>query len=389
MLQTQTIDAVERHWRGIQPPLLIAQVKNTAKWLFQFDVFEGDKFLEILRKFDSPQSPVYLDQVSRAEYFRLCIAAHFATVATLVPTDLDQTIRIKLWQDASKTETQQMVEAIFEFLTWSEKKISRRWLTSPESKIHLSGHLGEWFSIALPAWNACRVHNLSSEIDRLETEILNQLSLQNNCFKELIAHKADLEMLKASTLIAHNLGDLDRVVDLWSIPKDNSFIKKVYNLGHQPNSVFQELSYAGALNKFAMATENHRHYPLRDARDLRLSEDFLVGIGPFFDSWGKILSRHPLMSISAIGDITSILIDAWVKQNQRQEVYGYARALAGIQSSVPGGLQTLLSEIPASRRKILSTGPLRKMIDRSQDEFEASFSNRCKKFMATCVRRMI
>src|SRR5512135_2392787 len=65
---------------GIDPQLLVSQVKNTAAWLW-----EDTRARAVTGVFDR------IEEVERERsglgYFRLMLASHFATVATFVPTD--------------------------------------------------------------------------------------------------------------------------------------------------------------------------------------------------------------------------------------------------------------------------------------------------------------
>src|SRR5688572_12909664 len=83
--------ARDKRVRGIAPRMLVSQVRGTASWLWEdarardvaqlFDRFADDE----ARKDDNP------------EYLRLLLSAHWATVGTFVPTDVDVRIRHHAW----------------------------------------------------------------------------------------------------------------------------------------------------------------------------------------------------------------------------------------------------------------------------------------------------
>ena len=100
-------------------------------------------------------------------------------------------------------------------------------------------------------------------------------------------------VLSAATILAHNLGDLSRVVEAWAGKADIADIRARYTrLGH-PDSAARRPAFvtAGLLNKALMALENHRFLFLRKPRALRTSRALLLPIGPWFDAWGETIAR--------------------------------------------------------------------------------------------------
>ena len=101
--------------RGIDPELLISQVKNTMPYLFDAEI--GDMLVNQftpaaivreterkLRKSETQRTQEVLGmsgvlgtRLTHFEYFRLCMASHYLTCGTPVPTDVDNQIRHKLW----------------------------------------------------------------------------------------------------------------------------------------------------------------------------------------------------------------------------------------------------------------------------------------------------
>src|SRR5687768_11650712 len=79
---------------GIAPTLLLEQVKNTAPWAFAHDPVLPA--VEILRQ--APETEQRWRKGQDAEGYLVCLlAAHFTTVATFVPTDVDVRIRQHAW----------------------------------------------------------------------------------------------------------------------------------------------------------------------------------------------------------------------------------------------------------------------------------------------------
>ncbi len=142
----------------------------------------------------------------------------------------------------------------------------------------------------------------------------------------------------------------------------------------------KSLVEAGALNKAQMALENHRHFALRAVKSLRRSADLMLPIGPFFDDWGRVVARHPLLSPTDVAEIVEALVLGWVRLGKTPDApvpLGYPRALAGILDAFPGGMSALSKLIPAKLERDLKAGPLRTLIQVPQSRFEehrASFA---------------
>ncbi|MBN8554673.1 MAG: hypothetical protein J0L93_04440 [Deltaproteobacteria bacterium] len=374
---------------GIEPRRLIDQVNNTAPFIFDDKVFAPKDqnarfdYIKILRA----QKTSDRNDLTMPDYFLLCLTAHFATVATFVPTDLDPTIRLKLWRQASAEEILEMSKNIFQFYRWDDSLVSRKSVTTNSGKV-LTGHMGEWLTIAIPALVSCKKYSESKDFaqlaDEIESTILSLLEFHRDAFDELLSMKQNsaLDILRASSVISHNLGDLDRVIDIWIPEENNLFKSKIYKLGINRFRNFESLYLAGEINKTFMANENHRHYSLREARALRLSADFLLPIGPFFESWGEKLTRHPQLTREDLFAILEVLVSGWEKLNRDKPVFGYARAIAGILSASGRNASTLIQNLPSSKRKIIEAGNLREMLSISGQRFEASLAGRLLKMIS-------
>jgi hypothetical protein len=94
----------------IAPANLLELVRNTAPFLFGGDP-PPQRYLRLLRDFDGRP-------LSASGYYEFCLAAHWATAGTFVPTDVDNAIRWKLWQDASPKLVAAQVDLVLESLSW-------------------------------------------------------------------------------------------------------------------------------------------------------------------------------------------------------------------------------------------------------------------------------
>jgi len=360
--------------RGIAPRALLDQVGNTAPYLFvegRAGLARRDH-LGVIADFDerlaSPPtspSPSKDDGLTGLEYFQLCVAAHWTTVATFVPTDVDNQIRFKLWNSNLPTpELVQMSEWTLAIRSWDSRLLSRRFV-EVQGEI-LSGHDGEWFSVAAAAYGVLR-RRAPEQAAVMAGAILEEVQKHARIFERLTRLPKNtangLMLLKASTLIAHNLGDLARVFEQWNIPADDPLV------GEPGRSPF--LVAAGALNKSMMAVENHRHFALRKPRALRRSPDLLVGIGPFFDDWGRLVARHPALSKEDVAEVVEALHDGWARL---AGTAGYVRAIAGILESFPGGLEALCRYLPAKLARTLRAGEFRQLSSVSRERFEDKWS---------------
>lgn len=361
------LNASQTSYQGISLELLLSSVKNTAPFIFEND--SDREFVRILRGCEKSRS------VSLSDYFLVCIAAHFTTVATFVPTDLDQTIRLKLWRWALPEQIEEMIDHVERFLSWDDAVVSTRRVTSPDGHF-ITGHYGEWFTLAVAAYCSAKRLGMSAEIS-LREKIVDLIREHERAMTNLVKSESWRDLFTASALLAHNLGDLDRSFDLWNVPDDDILKSEIYKLGHSPRKSYRSLYIGGEVNKKFTAAESHRHFALRKPKCLRRSSDFLLGMGPFYDLWGARLSRHPGLSLEELAEVAEALIDGWERLNRTQPVYGYARALYGFLSH-SRGIEAIES-LPSSRKKLLRAGNLSQMLAVSTHVFEGSWTARLQK----------
>lgn len=366
--------------RGIDPVILLGLVENTAS--FFLENTRGLPYLETLRAARAKLREQPGARFTHQEYFELCLAAHYGTVATFVPTDVDNQIRKHLWE-TEPAITRTMAELTLRSRGWEFRPVTARYVEGAGA--YLSGHQGEWFSVAVGAYAAHRASDpaLAGEV---LAEIERELRQESQIFEALKKARNGVELLRASTLIAHNLGDLDRVIDQWELPKEDALRLAVYKLGHEPHASFgpaqTALLEAGALNKAFMASENHRHYPLRKPKCLRRAAEFMLPLGPFFDAWGETVARSPLLDSREKAEVVEALLDGFHRlSSPKVPLYGYARALAGLQRAFPGGPKRLLEELPSKSAKSLSKGEIPEIQRPSAEQFNGAWAKKSLNFL--------
>ena len=334
---------------------------------------------KVLREFAKAPS----SSLTHFEYFRLCLSAHYLTCGTPVPTDVDNQIRFKLWPaQLSLDVALEMAQLVLESRKWDYKLVSTRFVygTSEWQGETLDGHLGEWFTFSCAAYCALKQYT-DPAAQQKRNEILDQIADEvrrhSEIFGSLWRAYDGLGCLKASASIAHNFGDLDRVMDLWELSVDDPLRLNFYKLAITPFDSNRNLRYLGRLwvagelykapiGGSSMALENHRHFALRKPRCLRQERAFLIPTGPFFDHWGRIIGRG---LISHKGDPTEGLLEVvealrygW---ERLPKTVGYGRALHGILEACPQLQSTVSSH--------LKSEDLRSVVELSKENFEKTW----------------
>jgi hypothetical protein len=355
----------------ISPAQLLEQVRTTAPFLFDGDAPDAAgprAYIRTLRDYSGAS-------LSPSDYYRYCLCAHWATAGTFVPTDVDNAIRWKLWQDISPNLAAAQAELVLEALAWDYTPVTARVVRGPKGEL-LSTHEGTWFSVAVGAYAGCR-----EKRPDLAAKVLDAMRLEaerERAIFEAIADRGDgIAVLKASALIAHNFGDLDRVADQWELSNANDPLKRAFYDAAKPGTTLFGglLGWAGALNRKFLSADNHRHYPLREPRGLRRAPELLIPVGPFFDDWGRAVARHPALAREDVADVVRALLDGWARLHGP---VGYARTLAGIVEVFPGGRSALGKLLPGADRRQLESGPIKAAMDVPQERFEAQWANRVR-----------
>jgi hypothetical protein len=185
--------------------------------------------------------------------------------------------------------------------------------------------------------------------------------------------------LRSTALMAHNFGDLDRVIDQWQMSPEDPFHQRIYKLGHNLNANYSPvLVYAGQVNKAFLANENHRHMSMRQPRGIRKSHKFLIPVGPFMDDWGKVLGESNLLSPIEKIEIIAAFHDGYTRQDL---AFGYIRAFKGLISALPQGLESLERDLPFDFYQTLKKSKFATLAEQSKDEFEDIFKNKLEEFV--------
>lgn len=329
------------------------------------------RYLRVLRAYDG-------HALDALRYYELCLCAHWATAGSFVPTDVDNGLRWKHWQDVQPGLVEEQAKLVLEALSWDYAPVTAKITGSGAGR--LSTHEGTWFSVAVGAYAACLEARPA-----LSTLVLDAMRAEAERQDRAYAASAGpIERLKSSALIAHNFGDLDRVADQWELKTGDALRACLYDAAKPGSPLFGgRLGRAGLIHQKHMGADNHRHYPLRAAKGLRRSADLLLPVGPFFDDWGRRVGRHPALSPEEVAEAVRALTDGWTRMH---EPAGYARALAGILEVFPGGRRGLGKLLPAKDRRMLESGPLKTAMDVSQERFEAQWANRAAKLREASPR---
>jgi hypothetical protein len=357
---------------GILNSVLVEQVRNTAAWLWQDPRCAG-----LTAIFDAATDEPMDAPGALVRALRVRLAAHYATVATFVPTDVDAHIRHHMWMVIADAGTFNEAKACV-----AEAVVRDARIVSARVTEGLSGHDGEWLAVRAGALGRALMLGLEAEAATLAGEIDAELLRESQILAAALDRRAPATVaLKLATTIAHNLGDLSRVVEAWPAAARSGEQHLHYSrLGHVDGARHRsEFVLAGALNKELMAAENHRFLALRKPRGLRGGRQLLLPIGPWFDSWGETIGRSELLDDDDRAEVVAALIELHLRAPTQE---GCLRALAGIERATRGGLTTFSAALPARLRKEVGRGRIRDALDVSPERFEARIESRFRALLA-------
>ena len=352
---------------GVAPTVLFDQVRNTAPWALGLDPPLAS--VEILKK--APEIEQRWRKGEDAEaYFVALLAAHFTTVATFVPTDVDQRIRQHAWSELSGKRLASAVDRVEEVARWDVRPVSERFVAL-DGEV-LAGHQGEWLSVMAGALGRALALSDEAIVDRTTAFIEAELTREARLVTLARKKRDDRQLLSIVTTVAHNLGDLSRVVDTWRPAHAASELGLRYQrLGHEGGARFDgAFVFAGALNKLLMAQENHRFLPLRVPRALRRERAFLLPFGPYFDGWGRVIGSSKLLDDAERAEILLALLRV---HERRDGELGCLRAIAGIDSVFPGGVEKLARLLPVGQGIALKRPPVRAALRVTEKDFLKQF----------------
>jgi hypothetical protein len=359
---------------GIAPNVLASQIANTAAWIVDADDLDP---AAIARR--APEIEAQWKVDPRApRYFELLLAAHFLTVATFVPTDVDARIRHHAWVEAEQAQVGAQLDAVDRAATWDARRVSARTVTSPDGATTICGHDGEWLSVWAGALGRALMLEDAVAIERVTTAIDASLARQAAVYVALERlSDRTFDVLRAATVLAHNAGDLSRVVEQWPRrphiePVRARFMKLGHERGDRHGGAFLR---AGVVNKALTAIENHRFLALRAPRGLRRSRALLLPIGPFFDEWGKDVARSPELEGNDRAEVVEALLETHLRDPLQ---LGCLRALAAMHEHAPGGLDRIAPDLPARMRKLVSAGAVREAAKTTRTTFEARLTKQAR-----------
>ncbi|MEX2207400.1 MAG: hypothetical protein WEF50_14320 [Myxococcota bacterium] len=396
--------AAEPEGRGafgglIGPRTLLGLVENTAPWLFArtagevgeassarpSEVAAGpEQWRAILRAGEQLEPSPEPKPEQRTDYFALCLAAHFASAATYVPTDVDSKIRRALWHEAVGTDQlPRMRRLALGLVRWDLRAVSAR-IVPVDGAGEISGHDGERLAVLCGGLVASLEARDERGARELEDAIDAELAREARAF-ECVARSqgSELDLLRLASILTHNAGDvMQGLAAAASRP-----------LGAAPLARFGELArerferYGGAFGRAAalyrelLASEGHRNYPLRKPRALRRGAELLLPIAPFLDAWGERIATSLALGTADRAEIVAALVEGCRKLPGQS---GYARALAGFARAWPRGLEApeLAPHHPASVKRALRDAQLRKALAVKRESFEASLAKRARALLA-------
>lgn len=353
---------------NIDPDNLIGLVKNTVPFIFLpenqkelsvskiFETYPEKGWLYILNSF--LLHPEAFNEQTKAikwyEYFLLCISAHYASVMTFVPTDVDNKIRMTLWNDMEKRSViEKMIEAVLQIQKWDMSEVSKRTFFDDEYG-KLAGHDGEYLTILGGALGCCLFNEWKELAELVEKKIDEELNRENLIFKKYL-HKngREIDLLKVCAILTHNTGDLLRAIGMWNINLNLiiHYKKKYMGMMKKNDNGFRFFEAGLIYNEF-LTHDNGRHLALRAPKIFRVANDFLLPIGPFFEEWGEMLGKNPIVKENDIIEIINALLDA-AERTPLQK--GYSRALAGLNRTLPKGLKEFEKKIQKQGLKTLKS----------------------------------
>ncbi len=366
---------------GIAPNILLQHVDNTAPFLFKGEIDSKSpkcEFLEKLRFYK--KNLKLLKKIDLAEYFHLCLCAHWTTAGTFVPTDVDNQIREGLWKHSSiQKYIEKMAKITMDSWTWDYSQVTNRKSYNRLNNEVMSTHEGTWLSVAIGAYCALVKNKKMILAQEMAGIIIAEIRKEEKILLQLREDRDHINFLRAAPLMAHNFGDLDRVIVQWQMDENDSFIKQIFKLGHRLHSDYSPiLVYTGKVNKEFSSKENHRHMSMRQPKCLRRSHKFLIPVGPFMDDWGKALGESSNLTQTEKGEIVAALFEGYKRQDQ---AFGYIRAYKALINELEDGLRSLEQDLPYDVVADIKNSPFSELAKISREEFEEDYRRRLSEFI--------
>lgn len=369
---------------GIAPSVLLQQVEAACPWALD-PGYEGGLPAAALARGAELTREAWEADPRALDYFRLLLSAHYLTVGSFCPTDVDARIRAHQWTGTDEERVLASLPLVDEAAGWDPRPVSARVVVA-DGEAPLSGHDGEWLSVRAGALG--RVVELGHDAARASlTEAIDaELDREARIVTALVRRGPPLAALSAVTAIAHNLGDLSRVVAEWPRGAAHAELAARWlRLGHPDappaaRARFGDLFVkVGELNKRLTAQENHRFLALRGPKALRKDRSLLLPIGPFFHDWGRTVARHPALDHGDRAEVLGALLETHVRGATQE---GCLRAIAGLHEATAGGVEALAPDVPARLRKLVFQGAVRDALRTSEDTFTGRLASRFRKEIA-------
>jgi hypothetical protein len=323
----------------------------------------------------------------RVDYFALCLAAHFASAGTYVPTDVDAKIRHAAWfEELPQEERRRMARLALELARWDVSPVSARLVHVDgfgDEHGPVSGHDGERLSVLVGGHLACLAHGDAATAAELEAAVEHELAREAAAFRVAERHAPARVLVDLATSLTHNAGDVVQALSSKSArPHAEAAQARWGDLARTDAS-----RYGGAFVRAAAvyreigAPEGHRHYPLREVKALRTSAELLLPLGPLLDAWGERIATWPAFGARERAAVVSALV-AGCRRVPGQD--GYHRALAGLESALPRGLddKELAEHYDNATRRGLSETAMRKKLAVRRVSYESSVLKRARAALA-------
>ena len=267
--------------------------------------------------------------------------------------------------------------------TWDYTEVTNRKSYNISANQMMSTHEGTWLSVAIGAYCALIKNKMHIQAQEVADVILAEIDKEEKLLLDLREKRDAINYLRTTALMAHNFGDLDRVIDQWGMSDDDPFKKRIYKLGHRLNDNYSPiLFFSGLVNKEFLSVENHRHMSMRAPKCLRRSKHFLIPVGPFMDDWGAILGSSPDLTMEEKAEIVAALFEGFNRQNQ---AFGYTRAFRGLVKVLPNEFLTLEEFLPFDLFQEIKNSPFSQSLKIDKGEFELSFIKKCESFKSDLV----
>ena len=285
---------------------------------------------------------------------------------------MDNQIRKGLWEHKSILKhIEKMAKLTIESWKWDYEQVTNRKSYNRADNSVMSTHEGTWLSVAIGAYCALVKNNLSELAKDVEDVIIAECRKEEALMLQLKKDQDHINFLRAAPLIAHNFGDLDRVIEAWDMTEER-FCKSIYKLGHIINPDYDPiLVYTGTVNKEFSSKENHRHMAMRQPKCIRKSYKFLIPVGPFMDSWGTQLGETDILTALEKAEVIAAMYDGW---NRQEQAFGYARGFGAMMKALSAEEKSEVeSNIAFDLLHEINKSEFKKLADKSLEEFEAVY----------------